>query len=338
MRLVVLLMRLGLTAAAAGLPQPTLIDCYDMVGGALPPSLLTLPVPCTAKTDREADACFLLCGLCATPSLRLGLSAAERQAHCQAPDSLTPVPAPLDPKGVGALAARALINASAAHGYFWPQPKNPNSTATANAALAHLLTYMGRADASVLFAQPFTMLDFLYEHTTLAMSSRGGGLLANVTDDLWMEYVLPFGFMDEKRDLFWRWRPTFHHTFSTAPEFAAATTITEAVHALVALIPNAAMQGVTVIEHGDDREFIAGEPVKWHTGSSPLQMSSQQIVMNGGSCTGTAILLAAVLRSVGIPARVTGCSTELPDNDNDHHWVEFCPSLPPPPSPCCITP
>ena len=56
-------------------------------------------------------------------------------------------------------------------------------------------------------------------------------------------------------------------------------------------------------------------------------MSSQQIVMNGGSCTGTAILLAAVLRSVGIPARVTGCSTELPDNDNDHHWVEFCPSL-----------
>ena len=118
---------------------------------------------------------------------------------------------------MGALAAGALINASAAHGYFWPQPKNPNSTATANAALAHLLTYMGRADASVLFAQPFTMLDFLYEHTTLAMSSRGGGLLANVTDDLWMEYVLPFGFMDEKRDLFWRWRPTFHHTFSTAP-------------------------------------------------------------------------------------------------------------------------
>ena len=88
--------------------------------------------------------------------------------------------------------------------------------------------------------------------------------------------------------------------------------------------------GIVVDRHGDDREFIAGEPVKWHTGSSPLQMSSQQIVMNGGSCTGTAILLAAVLRSVGIPARVTGCSTELPDNDNDHHWVEFCPSLPPP--------
>ena len=87
--------------------------------------------------------------------------------------------------------------------------------------------------------------------------------------------------------------------------------------------------GIVVDRHGDDREFIAGEPVKWHTGSSPLQMSSQQIVMNGGSCTGTAILLAAVLRSVGIPARVTGCSTELPDNDNDHHWVEFCPSLAP---------
>ena len=30
-----------------------------------------------------------------------------------------------------------------------------------------------------------------------------------------------------------------------------------------------------------DREFISGNPVTWHTGSSPLDMSSQQIVQNG---------------------------------------------------------
>eukprot|EP01051_Picozoa_sp_SAG22_P004596 SAG22_NODE_250_length_13779_cov_6.413450_6_plen_161_part_00 len=49
---------------------------------------------------------------------------------------------------------------------------------------------------------------------------------------------------------------------------------------------------------------------------------SQQIVENGGSCTGTAILLAAVLRSVGIPSRVAGCSDEsaAAAKGNDHHW------------------
>ena len=55
--------------------------------------------------------------------------------------------------------------------------------------------------------------------------------------------MVPFGFMDEKRDLYWRWRPIFHRTFSTAPEFTSATTITEAVHALASLIPKAAMAG-----------------------------------------------------------------------------------------------
>ena len=102
-------------------------------------------------------------------------------------------------------------------------------------------------------------------------------------------------------------------------QFTSATTITEAVKGLASLIPKAAMAGVTALDRGaGNREFISGNPVTWHTGSSPIDMSPQQIVQNGGSCTGTAVLLAAVLRSVGIPARVTGCSTELPDNDNDH--------------------
>ena len=105
----------------------------------------------------------------------------------------------------------------------------------------------------------------------------------------------------------------------TILQFTGATTITEAVKGLASLIPKAEMAGVTALERDNgDREFISGNPVTWHTGSSPIDMSSQQIVQHGGSCTGTAILLAAVLRSVGIPARVTGCSTELPDNDNDH--------------------
>ena len=93
---------------------------------------------------------------------------------------------------------------------------------------------------------------------------------------------------------------------------------------LAALIPAAELQGVTELQKGSgDVELIAGGPVRWRSESSPLFLSSQQVVENGGSCTGTAVVLAAVLRSVGIPARVAGCSTEAPKNEDDHHWVEF---------------
>jgi hypothetical protein len=39
------------------------------------------------------------------------------------------------------------------------------------------------------------------------------------------------------------------------------------------------------------------------------------------SFTLSAIVLAAAARSVGIPARVVGCSQSIPNDD--HHWVEF---------------
>jgi hypothetical protein len=291
-------------AAATAVGAAHLNDCFEMLEGA------ESPVFCAASTPREMDACFLQCGFCTVPTLRSGLSAADRATFCNKSHSSLD----FDREQVGALAANALINVSAAHGYFWARPES-NSTA----ALSHLLSYMGRADLQVLFTQPFLMLDYLHEHVSFATAARGGGILTNVTDELWLEYVVPFGFMDEKRDLFWRWRPIFHRTFSAAHEFTSATTIMEAVKGLASLIPKAEMAGVTALQRGNgDREFVAGSPVTWHTGSSPLDMSSQQIVQNGGSCTGTAVLLAAVLRSVGIPARVTGCSTELPDNDNDH--------------------
>lgn len=178
-------------------------DCFEMLEGAEP------PVFCAASTARELDLCFLQCGFCTVPALRSGLSATDRATYCDKNHSNLD----FDRDKVGSLAANALINVSAAHGYFWARPES-NSTA----ALTHILSYMGRADLQVLFTQPFLMLDYLHEHVTYATAARGGGILTNVTDELWLEYVVPFGFMDEKRDLFWRWRPTFHRTFSTSEE------------------------------------------------------------------------------------------------------------------------
>ena len=301
--------------AASGDYSLGMHDCYDMLELEPGHPLEKRQVNCEGGTARGMDTCFLLCGFCATPSLRFGLSVETRQHFCAPPESTPP-----NITEVGAIVAEGLMNVSAAHGY---QFRAENATED----MAHLLTYMNRADMQALFSQPVLMLDFLNEHLNFALKVQGTSFARNVSIEMWKEYVLPFGFLDEKRDLYWRWRPVFHKTFSTAPTLTAAKTITEAVHALAALIPKAQMQGVVAIAGANDgdREFISGSPVKWHSGSSPMDMSSQQIVEFGGSCTGTAILLGAALRSVGIPARVAGCSSEshAATFGNDHHWVEY---------------
>jgi transglutaminase-like putative cysteine protease len=43
-----------------------------------------------------------------------------------------------------------------------------------------------------------------------------------------------------------------------------------------------------------------------------------QVVLHGGSCTGTGIVLVAAARSVGIPARLAGCPESVVRGD-DHH-------------------
>ena len=57
-------------------------DCYAMTE-TLP--ITGGPVNCAATTAREADGCFLLCGICAVPALRFGLAAAERKSLCSPP-------------------------------------------------------------------------------------------------------------------------------------------------------------------------------------------------------------------------------------------------------------
>jgi len=326
----------------------SLDECYTMVETS---PMAHAPVNCEAKTQREADGalraviclallssltkpapalgCFLLCGMCAVPALRFGLSAADRKSLC-APATTAQTPG-LSGSVVKKIIAAVLL-VSNAHGYN-------SGFANVTDALGHLLQYMSRADTMVLLTQPFLMIDFLLEHVNLAAKVRGGGpsgILANVSYELWRENVLPFQSLDEKRDLYWRWRPTFYRTFSSAPEFTSAKTITEAVKGLASLIPIAAMQGSgsgSAFLRPDGQHIITSVPVTWHTGMGAIDLSSQEIVENGGSCSGTAVLLAAVLRSVGIPCRVTGCSDEsaAAAKGNDHHWVEYWdPSFPGP--------
>ena len=94
---------------------------------------------------------------------------------------------------------------------------------------------------------------------------------------------------------------------------------TAAAHALAAAIPTAHAQGTFM-----RGKLVFGTPVSWHSETSPGYISNQQVVEFGASCTGTAILMASVFRSVGLPARVTGCSESIV-RDDDHHWMYIVP-------------
>ena len=115
----------------------------------------------------------------------------------------------------------------------------------------------------------------------------------------------------------WQWRKCFLQLF--LPLANNASNVTAAMHALSDAIPHAAASGVLQLPLGVD---VAGSVFRWKSETSPMRLSPEQVTeLGGGSCTGTAVVMAAAARSIGIPARITGCSQSI--LDDDHHWIEF---------------
>lgn len=82
------------------------------------------------------NVCFLMCGFCATPTLRIFLPA-EAKSTC------TSLPLP-GPSRTVTWATSALLNsASVLHGFYFNEP-GPETNATLS--VAHLLRYMPRRD------------------------------------------------------------------------------------------------------------------------------------------------------------------------------------------------
>lgn len=173
----------------------------------------------------------------------------------------------------------------------------------------------------LLFSQPFQTMDFITDHVRYAMKVWPWARGRNVTWPTFKEYVLPYSFVSEKRDLWFRWRPRMYQLL--VPVVQSSKTIGEAVLALTQSIPNANLQGVLALtgKSAGAIEFSVGNLVQWRSETSPENMSPQQVIEHQGSCTGTAIVMAAACRAVGIPARMAGCSESVAGDD--HHWVEY---------------
>lgn len=142
--------------------------------------------------------------------------------------------------------------------------------------------------------------EFVTNNAKLALDARAQhSWTRDVPFDIFLNYVSPYANVNERRD---DWRPLFVQKFS--PFISSASSLSEA-----ALTINRRIWSVWNITFLSDQ--------------TPTIMSPfQTIAAHHASCTGLSIFLVDALRSVGIPARVTGTEVWNNGKGGNHNWVE----------------
>jgi hypothetical protein len=322
--LAALALALAAPAAAALLPQDP-CQVYGAASAACAARLLQANASLAGQPpltlERATDLCLLRCAVCTRPEYmpwQVGLPSAG--SLC---DDAAPSAAAYLPDAIVAGAAAAVFNASAALSgqYFLDYPGGPEENASL--ALPLQLARMPRRDLLLLLTEPALFVDFLLENLRYALHTRAWSVGWGVTWDLFVDAVLPYAVIDEKRDLWWRPRARLAALLRNAT--AGAPNATAAMRAVAAALPHAASQGVLALASGGGAAVEAlapGPPFTWRSSTSPAYLSVQQVAAFGGSCTGTGVVLVAAARAVGVPARLAGCGQTDVAGD-DHHWAEF---------------
>lgn len=140
---------------------------------------------------------------------------------------------------------------------------------------------------------------YLTTNATLAAEARDAApWRAEITDELYREYILPYSSIGEDPD---NWRPLFRELFW--PKVKDCRTIGEA-----AAILNACVYPTVDVRYDTRRE-------------KPDQSPFHSMRLHMASCTGLTIIMIDAFRACGIPARFAGCNwTTIPGN---HSWLEY---------------
>ena len=166
-------------------------------------------------------------------------------------------------------------------GTFW------RNATEAVEALTHLVAFMPRRDAVQLFGGgDDRFLHFVFEHVRYALLSRNTGFRKDFPDEVFLDGVLPYAFLNEKRDTEFRWRPRFAQAFTDL--VSNSSNVTEAMRRIAEALPTASLEGVLELS----ATLVPGNGIKWRSETSPMNMSPEQVAERGGSCTGTAITMA----------------------------------------------
>ena len=159
----------------------------------------------STNPTRAAAMDFLVCSYCSAERFRLlNTNKSRDDALCDTPRSL---------KDPSSHIADSILNYARVQGHFW------GNASMATRALAHLLRYMPIRDTIKLMQNDDRFLDLILENIRLSILVRMSGpdwatSTALVTDDDWLDNVLPYAFLDEKRDVNFGWRRRFHQLFA----------------------------------------------------------------------------------------------------------------------------
>lgn len=168
-----------------------------------------------------------------------------------------------------------------------------NSTKEEKEATAFLLAYMPEKDLKTLSS------GFVSDQVNGAMKVRKEfEWCRNLPDSIFMNEVLPYYNLDEKRD---NWRDNYYERFSKYVQ--DCKTIYEAIDSI-----NLNIRDELEVDYNTKRSIV---------NISPFQAEKEKMA----TCTGLSFLLVNAFRSVGIPARIAG--TPLWTNmRGNHNWVE----------------
>lgn len=143
--------------------------------------------------------------------------------------------------------------------------------------------------------------DFIVENVRLAYQAWKETPWGNrVPQDIFLNDVLPYASLNERRD---DWRRDFHQRFLKKAKESGS------IELAVTTLNKVAFEELKVSYHPSKRP-------------KPDQSPYESMRARYASCTGLSILLVDVLRSVGIPARVTGIP-RWSDESGNHTWVEI---------------
>lgn len=160
--------------------------------------------------------------------------------------------------------------------------------------LAFILAYMPPSDLKQITA------DFLIENIELAYSAVARSPWGSrIPHDIFLNDILPYVNVTETRE---NWRKDFYEKFFAIAEQEGD--ISNAVRKLNGFV----FETFNVKYHAYLRK-------------KPDQSPYESIAIGYASCTGLSILIADVLRSVGIPARLAGIPSWTNTGGN-HTWVE----------------
>ena len=156
-----------------------------------------------------------------------------------------------------------------------------------------LLKNMDKDDKNILSTS------FLIDNCNYAYEAWDNTPWGKVDESLFLEYVLPFSSLNERRD---NWRQDFYERFFPIVKNA------KSAYEAAAILNNNIFEMVGVI---------------YSTKRPKADQSPYESIDAGlASCTGLSFMLIDACRSVGIPARFVGTPMWY-NNSGNHSWVEI---------------